>query len=522
MNNLKNTTKAKSIRIRDKRPENQILVIFGASGDLTQRKLIPSLYALYAKNLMPKKFIILGVSRTQYSTPKYRNLLHYSVIKSHKNVPVTTLRSFLRHIKYVAIDTSDPEEYYRVKNELEHLSVDLQIDTKYLFYLAIPPILHKPVIAGLKYYGLTGKNSKKNSIIIEKPFGHDYNSAKSLNLTLKRNFSEKQIFRMDHYLGKETVQNIIVTRFANIFDSIWNKDFIEYIEITSAESEGIGNRGGYYDEAGALRDMLQNHLLHLLALTTMDPPSRLNEISIQKEMKKVLSYLKPMSPNEVKENVIRGQYLSSHFKGKKLNGYRQEPGIAKKSATETFVALRTQIDNTRWKGVPIYIRTGKRMPTKVTEIVIHFKQSRLEHYIRPLYPSPAGNLLIIRIQPDEGILLKILTKKPGVGFDVRETPVGFHFHEIEKADTYEAYQRLLYDAIRGDRTLYMDGSTLLVAWKFIDTILAAWRKDKSIKLYGYPAGTWGPEQSDKLMQKGKQTWRYPCKNLVGNKGYCEL
>jgi glucose-6-phosphate 1-dehydrogenase len=361
-------------------------------------------------------------------------------------------------------------------------------------------------------------------IIIEKPFGLDLDSAIELNSDLLKVITEDQIYRIDHYLGKETVQNILVTRFSNgIYEPLWNRNYIDHVEITSAESNGVGDRGGYYENSGAMRDMLQNHLLQLVALIAMEPPSEINSTTIRNEMLKVFQSLRQIEYKTLENQVIRGQYLRSRVKGEQMKAYRDEAGVSEDSRTETFVALKLFIDNWRWGGVPFYIRTGKRLPTKVTEVVIHFKPSPHTLFCSGGEEYLSSNQLVIRIQPDEGILLKFGMKVPGAGYNVHNVNMDFHYKDLMDGKLPEAYERLLLDCMQGDSTLYARGDAVVAAWKFVDPILRRWNEDKDFPLHGYPGGTWGPEQADALIEGGeKQTWRYPCKNLSDDGLYCEL
>ena len=332
-------------------------------------------------------------------------------------------------------------------------------------------------------------------------------------------FNEDQIYRIDHYLGKETVQNMLVTRFSNgIFEPLWNHNFIDRVEITSAESLGVEGRGGYYDNSGALRDMLQNHLMQLVGFVAMEPPVVMEADAIRNEIVKVFQSLRPFSENMIFKNVIRGQYTGSVIRNEKFLGYREEPGVDPYSRTETYVALKFYIDNWRWAGVPFYIRTGKKLPTRVTEVVIHFK--KVPHNLFGQSMSTLNNQLIIRIQPDEGILLKFGMKTPGAGFEVQPVNMDFHYSDLSDVNVPSAYERLLLDCMQGDATLYSRGDAVIQAWQFVQPILNAWKTNPEIPIYGYPAGSWGPENADSLITGAE--WRYPCKNLTDDGLYCEL
>jgi glucose-6-phosphate 1-dehydrogenase len=421
---------------------------------------------------------------------------------------------------YLNLDYIEASGYEKLAQVIQKIRNGLKSTPSVLFYLAIPPSLYEAVAENLAFTGLNGKEVK---LIVEKPFGYDLESAEKLNYHLLKHFIEDQIYRIDHYLGKETVQNILVTRFSNtIFEPIWNRNFIHHVEITSSESLGVENRGGYYDNSGALRDMVQNHLLQLVGLVAMEPPVNADSVSIRNETLKVFQSFRPLSSHDIRNNVIRGQYLESTVKGEKLNGYREEYGVKPNSKTETYLAMKFYIDNWRWKGVPYYVRTGKRLPTRVTEVVIHFRET--PHHI---FSDQKGfnanyNQLIIRIQPDEGILLKYGMKVPGAGFSVQTVNLDFHYSSLSDVKLPEAYERLLLDCMLNDSTLYARADAVENTWQFINPILEAWANDDSIPLYGYPSGTWGPDVADNLIEEPKLTWRYPCKNLADDGIYCEL
>jgi glucose-6-phosphate 1-dehydrogenase len=333
--------------------------------------------------------------------------------------------------------------------------------------------------------------------------------------------AESQIYRIDHYLGKETVQNLLVTRFSNgIFEPLWNRNYIHHVEITAAESIGVEERGGYYDSAGALRDMVQNHLLQMVGLTAMEPPSSLEPDSIRNEVLKVFQSFQPIKEEDVVEQVIRGQYTPSLVRGECVTGYRYEKDVDVHSRTETYVGMKFFINNWRWGGVPFFIRTGKRMPTRVTEVVIHFK-STPHHLFKSERGMFSGNQLIIRIQPDEGIMLRFDMKEPGAGFKVKNVAMDFHYKDLTYIRVPSAYERLLHDVMLGDSTLFSRDDEVETTWKFIEPIQLAWEHDKSIKLYGYPAGTWGPVHANDLFNE-EMTWRSPCKNMADEELYCEL
>ncbi len=497
------------------KPKNQILVIFGASGDLTKRKLIPALFKLYRQNLLPEKFAVLGASRTPLSDEEFREKSGEFLDKG-KDAEV-----FKKLLFYQPVSPTDKKDIAQLKTRLDELGKALQIDPNYIFYLSTPPSLYEIIPKNLSENGLSHIDEYFRRLIVEKPFGTDYESAKKLNINLLNYFDENQIYRIDHYLGKETVQNLLVTRFSNgIFEPLWNRNFIERVEITSAESLGVEGRGGYYDSSGALRDMLQNHLMQLVGFVAMEPPVVVEANAIRNEIVKVFQSLRPIPENKVSKFVIRGQYIASKVRGEKVVGYRQEPDVDPLSRTETFVALKVFIDNWRWGGIPFYIRTGKKLPARVTEIVIHFKQVPHHLFNHAGLEKSVNNQLVIRIQPDEGILLKFGMKTPGAGFQVQTVNMDFHYSDLAGEPLTAAYERLLLDCMQGDATLYSRGDAVEEAWKFVQPVLNAWDANPEIPIYGYPAGSWGPEDSDKLIPGSG--WRYPCKNLTNDGTYCEL
>ena len=492
---------------------NHILIIFGASGDLTKRKLIPAIFDLFKQKLLPEKFAVLGVSRSVLSDDEFRKRATEFLPDDSETL------TFLQKLYYQPVSNDSSDDFIPLKNRLDELSKKLEIPENYIFYLSTPPSLYSVIPQFLYKNGLSRSNKYFRRLIVEKPFGINLETARELNIQLLNYFDEDQIYRIDHYLGKETVQNMLVTRFSNgIFEPLWNHNYIDRVEITSSESLGVEGRGGYYDHSGALRDMVQNHLMQLVGFVAMEPPVIIEANAIRNEIVKVFQSLRPFRENMIDRNVIRGQYTASVIKGEKVPGYREESGVDPLSRTETFVALKFFIDNWRWAGVPFYIRTGKKMPTRVTEVVIHFKN--VPHQLFGKTTGPANNQLIIRIQPDEGILLKFGMKTPGAGFDVQTVNMDFHYSDLANVTVPSAYERLLLDCMQGDATLYARGDAVEQAWQFVQPILNAWETNPEIPIYGYPAGTWGPENADRLITGA--SWRYPCKNLTNDGLYCEL
>ncbi|WP_430934704.1 glucose-6-phosphate dehydrogenase [Saccharicrinis sp. 156] len=510
-----------------KTPKNHILVIFGASGDLTYRKLVPAVFDLYDQNVLPENFAILGLGRTQLSDDAFREKMKEGIEQfalNHKNVSQNDkVDSFLQQLFYHGFNTKEEGEYEGLKDKLFELDGKLGTDRNLIFYLATPPSMYTVIPCHLAKHGLSKEEDGFRRLIVEKPFGYDLETARELNVSLLKHFNEEQLYRIDHYLGKETVQNLLVTRFSNaIYEPLWNRNYVNHVEITSSESIGVGNRGGYYEGSGALRDMVQNHLLLLAGLVGMEPPALIDSNSIRNEIVKVLQSLRPIKEEEVEKYVIRGQYVGSTVKGEQVNGYREENGVDPESRTETYVAMKFFIDNMRWGGVPFYIRTGKMLPTRVTEVVIHFKPTPHHLFASNTTIAQQQNQLVIRIQPDEGLLLKFGMKVPGAGFNVQNVNMDFHYSELADAYLPSAYERLLHDCMLGDSTLYSRGDAVEAAWTFVKPIQEAWKNNKYIKVHGYPAGTWGPDVADDLIEEPHLTWRYPCKNLANDGNYCEL
>ncbi|HEX9251091.1 MAG TPA: glucose-6-phosphate dehydrogenase [Ignavibacteriaceae bacterium] len=501
---------------------NHIYVIFGASGDLTKRKLVPAIYSLFVQNMLPENFVLLGASRTEYSDDDFRKYMKSSIKEFKEIDDDTKIDDFIKKIFYTSISFDDTAAYTKLSDRISELRKDNNIGGNAIFYLSTPPSLYGTIPQHLAKVGLNKQNDGWKRLIIEKPFGYDLQSAQKLKDELLRDWEEEQIFRIDHYLGKETVQNLLVTRFSNgIFEPLWNRNYIHHVEVTSAESIGVEKRGGYYESSGALRDMVQNHLLQVVGLTAMESPSSLEPIAIRNEILKVFQSLRPIKNEDVKKVAIRGQYMSSKIKGEGVLGYREEEGVNPESVTETYAALKFYIDNWRWGGVPFYVRTGKRLPTRVTEVVIHFKPTPHFLFAKDEMHN-ACNQLIVRIQPDEGILLKFGMKTPGAGFDVQNVNMDFHYSDLSNQRIPSAYERLLHDTMKGDATLFARTEEVLEAWKFLTPVIECWKDDKNVPLFGYPAGTWGPENADDLIEDKNMGWRYPCKNLADDGVYCEL
>ena len=483
--------------------DNNCIVIFGASGDLTHRKLIPALYNLYKIGRLSENFSVLGVARSELNDETFREKMREALIHNEETTP-ETLDAFCSHLYYQAVNTSDAQDYGKLVPRLDDLHDKYKTCGNTLYYMSTPPSLYGVIPECLAAHGLNTEEYGWKRIIVEKPFGYDEKTAQALDVQIHRFFEEHQIYRIDHYLGKETVQNLLVLRFSNgWFEPLWNRNFIDYVEITGAESIGVEERGGYYDGSGAMRDMFQNHLLQVLAMVAMEPPAIINANSMRDEVAKVMHSLRPLTAEDMEHNLVLGQYTASEINGKMAKGYLEEKGVPADSRTETYIALRCEIENWRWAGVPFYVRTGKRLPARVTEIVIHFKTTP-----HPVFSQNAPeNKLIIRIQPDEAISMRFGLKKPGAGFEAKEVSMDFRYADLAGAQVLTAYERLLLDAMKGDATLFARTDAVHAAWKFVQPILDY--KANGGRIHEYEAGTWGPVAADKLIAKQGKVWRKP-------------
>ncbi|WP_118865558.1 glucose-6-phosphate dehydrogenase [Haemophilus haemolyticus] len=483
--------------------DNNCIVIFGASGDLTHRKLIPALYNLYKIGRLSENFSVLGVARSDLNDETFREKMREALIHNEETTP-ETLDAFCSHLYYQSVNTSDAQDYGKLVPRLDELHDKYQTCGNTLYYMSTPPSLYGVIPECLAAHGLNTEEYGWKRIIVEKPFGYDEKTAQALDVQIHRFFEEHQIYRIDHYLGKETVQNLLVLRFSNgWFEPLWNRNFIDYVEITGAESIGVEERGGYYDGSGAMRDMFQNHLLQVLAMVAMEPPAIINANSMRDEVAKVMHSLRPLTSEDMEHNLVLGQYTAAEINGKMENGYLEEKGVPADSRIETYIALRCEIENWRWAGVPFYVRTGKRLPARVTEIVIHFKTTP-----HPVFSQNAPeNKLIIRIQPDEAISMRFGLKKPGAGFEAKEVSMDFRYADLAGAQVLTAYERLLLDAMKGDATLFARTDAVHAAWKFVQPILDY--KANGGRIHEYEAGTWGPVAADKLIAKQGKVWRKP-------------
>jgi glucose-6-phosphate 1-dehydrogenase len=496
-------------------PEPGILVIFGASGDLTKRKLLPALFHLRQNDLLPRQFAIVGVARRPLGDEFAADMRAGIVEFGNAEASDPKLDEFVKHISYFALNFDDPADYAGLKTELERIATEKGIGGKRMFYLATAPEFFAGIIENLGAHGMAQPEQGPVAVVIEKPFGHDLDSARELNRQVNAVFQETQVFRIDHYLGKETVQNILVFRFANgIFEPIWNRNYIDHVQITAAETLGVEGRGPFYEKAGALRDVVQNHMMELLSFVAMEPPSSFDAEAVRREKVKVWRAIPPVPI----KNAVRGQYGPGIVEGQRVAGYRDEERVNPESGTETYAAIRLQIENWRWAGVPFYLRAGKRMKKRATEISIQFKQPPLLIFNRMAGSGPCQeiqpNLLTIRIQPDEGIALRFGAKVPTTpNMDVCPVNMDFDYAAAFGKSSANGYERLLLDAMLGDQTLFSHRDGVEINWALYTPILEAWAAKEPEVFPNYFAGTWGPECSDRLLERGGHVWR----NNVGRK-----
>ncbi len=495
--------------VNERIPNPTILVIFGASGDLTKKKLLPSLFHLRQAGLLPKQFAIVGVARrplgNEFAEDMKAGILEFGGVDAND----ATLAEFIQHVSYYALTFDDAAGYAGLKGELERLAKEKGIGNDRLFYLATAPEYFAPIVENLGAQGMNKAENGRIGVVIEKPFGHDLESARELNHEVNAVFEESQVFRIDHYLGKETVQNILVFRFANgIFEPIWNRNFIDHVQITAAESIGIEGRGPFYEKAGALRDVLQNHVMELLSFVGMEPPSSFDADAVRREKVKLWQSI----PNIPILNAVRGQYGPGIVEGKRVLGYREEERVNPESGTETYAAVRLLIENWRWAGVPFYLRAGKRLKKRATEITIQFKQPPLLIFNRMQSAGPCPeiqpNVLSIRIQPDEGIALRFGAKVPSTpGMSVCPVNMDFDYAQAFGKSTATGYERLLMDAMLGDQTLFSHRDGVEINWALYTPILQAWAAKEPEVFPNYFAGSWGPDCADRLLERDGHAWR---------------
>jgi glucose-6-phosphate 1-dehydrogenase len=497
---------------REVAPPPCTIVIFGATGDLAHRKLAPALYTLRHEGMLPSRFAIVGYARSAFDNAQFANDLKESV-RQNARAPLDdeTWNEFARGVSYITGEFGDAAGFARLKDELDRVDKERGTAGNRLFYFATPPSFYPVLFQNLEASGLLDEpDGRFARVIVEKPFGRDLASAKALNAEALKVADEDQIFRIDHYLGKETVQNILVFRFGNaIFEPLWNHKYVDHVQITVGESIGVEGRGKFYEEAGTLRDIVQNHMMQLLALTAMEPPVSFAADAVRDEKVKVLRSMPVFGPAEVKERVVRGQYGPGSTGGEDVPGYRSEPGVAPDSVTETYVALKFEVDNWRWAGVPFYVRAGKRLPKRVTEIAVQFKTVPHAIFGGPGKGPGDPNVLALRIQPEEGISLKFGAKVPGARLSIEQVKMDFLYGNAFGAEPPEAYERLLLDAMLGDNTLFIRKDEVEAAWGLVTAIHEGWADMPPPAMPNYEAGTWGPEAAAELLRRDGREWRRP-------------
>lgn len=485
-----------------------LIYIFGGSGDLTQRKLIPALYNLYIDNYLPQKFQIIGVGRNEFSLSAYKSHLKKGVQKfsRRKEEVKHSWSRFAQHLQYGQYDLTDDKSYTAIGKQIKKTKAEWKEEPTVIFYLSVAPQL-APLIAKKLDAAQLCQDSQRSRIVFEKPFGHDLASATMLNQTLRKMFKEEQIYRIDHYLGKETVQNILALRFANaLFEPIWNCHYIDHIQITAAETVAIEGRGNYYENSGALRDMVQNHVLQMLCMIAMEAPISFGADEIRNKKLDVLNAIRKWKPEEVHEHAVRGQYSKGWIEGKAIKGYRQEPGVAPASMVETFVAARFYVDNWRWKGVPFYIRTGKCLTEKTTLITIQFKPAPDYAFPSEAAQTWRSNRLMLSIAPKMDIRLRFQAKQPGPHMSLQPVDMVFNYSSAYGDNEPEAYETLLEDVIEGNPTLFMRADQVEAAWRVIAPIMEVWREKPPVDFPNYTPGSWGPEDAEALIAKDGRNW----------------
>jgi glucose-6-phosphate 1-dehydrogenase len=498
-----------------KTAESQMMVIFGSNGDLAKRKLLPAIFQLYLDNQLPDNFAVIGAGSMDLTVDAYKKtvILALNEFGIQHALNETAKQLFLEKVFYIRVNNKAETDFHSLRTYLDDIATKNSIAKNIIYYFSIPPFMYEFVAENLLKAGLNEEHDGWKRMIVEKPFGYSYDSAIELDKKLHQGFHEDQIYRIDHYLGKETVQNILVTRFYNgFFEPIWNRKYVDRVEITAAEKIGVSGRGGYYDTSGAMRDMIQNHLLQVLAVVAMEPPVIFDSESIRNETVKVFQALRPIRGQDISTHVIRGQYTTTSSGDQIIPGYRDEVGVKKDSKTETFVALKAYIDNWRWGDIPFFIRTGKYLPERVTEVVIHLKHAPHQLFKQLCLTQP-NNMIILRIHPDAGVAIDFGMKIPGAGYKVHNVNMAFRYSDLSESKIPEAYERLILDCMTGDSTLYARADAVKASWKFVDPILQAWESDENIPVYFYNCGSWGPEEANLLFNDKYTQWREPGANI---------
>ncbi len=501
---LTEITKSSTPTSTDKHAPPVTMIIFGASGDLTSRKILPSIAALVNRGVLDEAFSVVGVARTEMSDSDFQKLAIECVPDS-----TDAWKSAVSRFRYVTGEYDDLSTFSTLQNVLDELDKTIGTQGNRLFYLATLPSMFAEVASQLAQVGLNkpGPGGLFARLVIEKPFGRDLQSAITLNRSLHESFDEAQIYRIDHYLGKETVQNVLALRFSNaIFEPVWDRRYVDHIQVTVAESIGVEHRGGFYETAGALRDIVQNHVMQVLGLVLMEPAAQVDGQSIRDEKVKLLRSIEIMEPDKVDSLVVRGQYDQGWLEGNQVSAYRQEDGVAPDSNTETFVAMKLMVDNWRWAGVPIYVRTGKRLQKRVTEVALQFKRVPHLAFADRLSRELTPNYIILRVQPEEGISVRFGAKVPGQSFRVKTVSMDFSYGDAFSGETPDAYERLILDAMVGDPTLFIRADEVAQSWTIVDPILENWADEFASPVSMYPAGSWGPTDADLLIERDQRRW----------------
>jgi glucose-6-phosphate 1-dehydrogenase len=492
------------------RPEPTVFVIFGAAGDLSWRKLVPALYSLFVDGWLPEKFRLIGTGHRRMTEEELRGHLKTGVDKyARRTLTEADWGRFATHLSFMTADLEKPEMFGELARKLTEQDREWHARANHVFYLGLPPGMIEPVARELARVRLN-QDRQRSRLVVEKPFGRDLDSARELNRSLAEMFHESQIFRIDHYLGKETVQNIMAFRFANtLFEPVWNRNYIDHVQITVAEAEGVGTRGHYYDQAGALRDMIQNHLLQILCLIAMEPPTSFSADEVRNKKADVLHAIRPITPDKVYKYAVRGQYGAGWIESQHVDPYHSEANVAPDSVTETFAAVKLGVDNWRWQGVPFYLRTGKRLPAKISEVSIQFKPVPHQPFPTAAVMDARPNRLIIAIQPEEGLLLRFEAKYPGPTMRLSPVIMQFYYREAFKSSPPEAYETLLLDVMLGDATLFMRADQTEAAWEILSPILSTWENTRPTDFPNYQAGIWGPEAAESLLARDGRSWVMP-------------